>query len=304
MRFFNTNKVAQKVFVDTLGVKTPRTLQVSAASSIVEDDIEIPTCDFVLKPTNSFKSIGLFIKKGDTEIIRKKQFDWQAIREKIKEYFFTGQVVKDYVFEELLIGEDGTCPPPLYKFFVMGDKILKILYIGQFDTQKGKADLACIDENYAQQELTWVHSKPYTNLNCAPPARPMCWEEMIIAVKQVGKEMKMFTRVDFFATSRGAVFGEFSFGWAPSDWTPECSKDLCAFYDELPATMKDLMIPNPWTPAVSPTFKAVKENPFNYVYLTDKNILLAMLITVPVAGLWSWMHYRETVWNHATGYFT
>ena len=43
-----------------------------------------------------------------------------------------------------------------------------------------------------------------------PIERPDCWEEMIMAVKTIGRELGIYMRIDMFATARGAVFGEFT----------------------------------------------------------------------------------------------
>jgi len=270
-RFFNTNKLAQKAFIDSLGVKTPNTLQVCAPSSLLECDIVLPSCDFVLKPIDGYKSLGLFIVRGDMEIIRKEPFQIEKIQEKIRSL---KQITCDYVFEELLVGEDGSCPPPLYKFFIVGDKIVKILYIGQYDTTRKQADLIAVDEDYVVYELDWVTEKPYANFECKPPPKPLCWDEMLRSVKKIGTEMEIFTRVDFFATTRGAVFGEFSFGWDPSDWTPKCSEDLTKVYLGLPKQQQKLMIPNPFSPNFTTKHKTSTKslNPYRYYFIRCSNI--------------------------------
>ena len=42
------------------------------------------------------------------------------------------------------------------------------------------------------------------------PPKPDCWNEMMEAVQAIGRELKIFMRIDFFPTRRGAVFGEFT----------------------------------------------------------------------------------------------
>jgi len=283
VRFFNTCKLEQKSFIDSLGVRTPKSLLVVSPSTIGSSDFEIPKCDFVLKPTNSFKSRGLFIKRGDTEIIRNKPFRFSSIQEEVQKLLHSRRVTSTYMFEELLVGEDGKCPPPLYKFFILGERIFKILYIGPYDGAKRQTDVACVDEAHSQIKLTWVSAIPSVNFDCRPPPKPLCWDEMLSAVKLVGKEMVIFTRVDFFAANSGATFGEFSFGWSQSDWTSQCSADLSTIYKSLPAAEKDCMIPNPFIPTASSKAQTVRKNPYKYKYVTKRNmtyIISLMLVAI------------------------
>mmetsp|Transcript_20750 Transcript_20750/g.70612 ORF Transcript_20750/g.70612 Transcript_20750/m.70612 type:complete len:375 (+) Transcript_20750:91-1215(+) len=280
VRFFNTDKLKQKEFVQRLGVKIPKTLSVLNASQILETG-EIPQCDFVLKPTNSFKSRGLFIRKGKIDIVRNKPFIWSTVQEKIKQ-LQQKKVVTDsaYVFEELLTAEDGdTCPPPLYKFFVLGNQILRILYISQYDINTHKAGIAGVTEEYIHFQDTWCEANEFIDKSCALPPKPECWNEMLSAVKLIGDKVKIFTRVDFFATSQGAVFGEFSFGWSPNQWTPQCSHDLNGIYNKLPANQKALMIPDPFLYAIPEDAKQSVANPYGQLQLDG--VLLGFIHLTP-----------------------
>ena len=43
-----------------------------------------------------------------------------------------------------------------------------------------------------------------------PIPRPDCWDEMVNAVRTIGRELGIYMRIDMYATNRGAVFGEFT----------------------------------------------------------------------------------------------
>ena len=50
------------------------------------------------------------------------------------------------------------------------------------------------------------------------PPRPHCWDEMVDTARRLGDAVGAFARIDFYATPRGPVFGEFQLLFDLVDW--------------------------------------------------------------------------------------
>ena len=49
---------------------------------------------------------------------------------------------------------------------------------------------------------------------------------MVSSVKTLGKALNCFARIDFYATPRGAVFGEFQLGLDCADWNATMDAEI------------------------------------------------------------------------------
>ena len=50
------------------------------------------------------------------------------------------------------------------------------------------------------------------------PPRPKCWDEMVQQARTLGDAVGAFSRIDFYATTKGPVFGEFQLLFDLVDW--------------------------------------------------------------------------------------
>eukprot|EP00217_Crustomastix_stigmatica_P011244 CAMPEP_0183803868 /NCGR_PEP_ID=MMETSP0803_2-20130417/33968_1 /TAXON_ID=195967 /ORGANISM="Crustomastix stigmata, Strain CCMP3273" /LENGTH=380 /DNA_ID=CAMNT_0026048611 /DNA_START=173 /DNA_END=1312 /DNA_ORIENTATION=+ len=250
--FYSTLKNDEVEFVSKCGVKVPKTLGVCDRKEMDNEDFQFPSGDFVLKPTDGYKSMNVFLKRGEHEMLRKIPFTRESIVNRIKNGRYDRDIFHRYIMEELLVSEDGKqCPPYSYKFFVFKDEIVKIFFVGGYNPETKQTPILCIDSSHRKLQNLWMKKSQHFDFDAELPTKPLCWEETLESVRKVGRKVELFVRIDMYATSRGAVFGEFGFEFDPDDWTPQCSKDLMDFYNTLPQSEKEDVMANPFTPCMS-----------------------------------------------------
>jgi hypothetical protein len=90
-----------------------------------------------------------------------------------------------------------------YKFFCFNGEIASCQVINRTGPRAGYGSF--YDENWNSMEA--VHPG-YPIIKAQP--KPACLDEMIGQVKKLSRAYQIFVRIDFYATTKGAVFGEFT----------------------------------------------------------------------------------------------
>jgi len=288
VHFYSTLKTEEIEFATKCGVKVPKQIGTVNREQMDEEDFQFPAGDFVLKPVDGCKSLNVFLKRAEHELLRKIPFTRESIVDRIENGAYDKDIFGKYVMEELLVSEDGKCcPPSSYKFFVLQDKIINIFWVGAFDPGTKKTPVICIDSSHQKIPNLWTKEAQWFDFDAEVPSTPLCWDEMIESVKKVGRAIELFVRVDMYATSRGAVFGEFGIEFDSDDWTPQCSRDLFELYDTLSPSEKENVIPNPFTPCMSANNHGTKlyRFPFSIQLLIKLPtlLLLAMISMITFA---------------------
>mmetsp|Transcript_22436 Transcript_22436/g.76210 ORF Transcript_22436/g.76210 Transcript_22436/m.76210 type:complete len:402 (+) Transcript_22436:122-1327(+) len=270
--FHSLQRVAQKEFVQQFGVKTPRTIASITKERLLNNEVNLPHGDFVLKSKENTGHTPIFIVQKGADIARKVPTGLTDIQQQL---LHTPSQCNEYLIEELLLDEmSRSCPPSKYKVFVLGKRILKIFYFTTtYDGPSVSYNVACIDENHERCETSWLRTD-IKNLisDFELPAKPKCWGEMLAAAIILGSEIETFSLLNFYATTCGAVFGGISYDFNEWAWSKECSYELQMIYDELRPEEKDSMLPDPFSPPTSNKAKTTGQFKYKYIYFTDHSI--------------------------------
>lgn len=110
----------------------------------------------------------------------------------------------EFLIEEFVKTENSEYHIPSdYKFYVFNGEIACIHLINRLSPKTGCQGF--YTENW---ELMSTVNDKYEDVPYQEP--PSCLKEMVQHAKQFSKAYQIFVRVDFYATDKGAVFGEFS----------------------------------------------------------------------------------------------
>lgn len=111
---------------------------------------------------------------------------------------------QEFLIEEFLQNEAGEHHVLTdYKFFCFNGEIATVWEIQRTGPKTGFATF--YDENWNQIKEVHMFYPPKEK----GPA-PACFEDMVRQAKSLSKAYGIFVRLDFYATNRGAVFGEFT----------------------------------------------------------------------------------------------
>ncbi|WP_439883556.1 ATP-grasp fold amidoligase family protein [Pontibacter sp. MBLB2868] len=132
-----------------------------------------------------------------------------------------------FIVEEFLKSEQGDYVIPNdYKFYMFNGEIACIQVINRLSPNQGFT--TCYDEHWNQIERinTYYPEGEYQE----PPA---CLNEMIGYAKTLSQAYGIFVRIDFYATDKGACFGEFTpTPFMGKGFTPASEKMLVDYWDK------------------------------------------------------------------------
>ncbi|WP_439880320.1 ATP-grasp fold amidoligase family protein [Pontibacter sp. MBLB2868] len=127
---------------------------------------------------------------------------------------------QEFLIEEFLKNEKGEYKIPVdYKLSLFNGELAVINVINRTSAKSGQTSCYDQDWNMIEEIGRLYKPSPYQD----PPA---CLQEMITQAKKLSKAYELFVRIDFYATDKGAVFGEFT----P---TPSKGKGLTSTSDKM-----------------------------------------------------------------------
>ncbi len=181
---------------------------------------------YVIRPTIGHSSGLVFLMDNSINLMDEITYAKEEIRaiiaKAVKEEENT-----EFLIEEFLKREDGTYKiPDDYKFYMFNGQVAGIQVINRFSASTGLN--SWYDENWNQMISITSNYKQ----GKVQPA-PKCLSQMIEYAKKLSKVYKIFARIDFYATDKGAVFGEFTPTPAMGNgFTPEGDKLLLKYWDK------------------------------------------------------------------------
>lgn len=197
------NKLNSKEFVQKLGIKTARKIWAGRREDFeILDLVQLPV-NYIVKPVRGEASKNVLLIRNGYNIFDKKFYDKNMLRKKIVEFYKNG--IEELIIEEFLPNEDGgVVVPNDYRFYTFDGNIIFI----QLDKRKGleKDQVSFYDQNWNLIEEKILIDAV---IDREDPA-PHCFEEMKAQVRLLSRYYKNFARIDFYATQKGAVFGEFT----------------------------------------------------------------------------------------------
>lgn len=197
-------------FVVTAGFKTP------TIYSVVDSADEIPAFSnlpnsFVIKPSRGWSAKNIYVMVNGINQLDNQSYSREdlILRMKEKTDIETDKSLK-LLIEEYLINWDGntSIPPYDYKFFVFGKKIAFCHIIERnSNTDASKNRHWYVDENFESINMKVITTQVPEITMCE---KPTCWDELVNSAIGLGECLGIFMRIDLYATTRGAVFGEFT----------------------------------------------------------------------------------------------
>ena len=180
---------------------------------------------YVIRPTMGH-SLGLvFLINNSTNLMDGKRYSKEDIRQVLAKALYENEKL-EFLIEEFLKTEDGMYQIPAdYKFYMFNGQIASIQVINRLNSSE--ASNSWYDENWnPMMNLTSNYSRGTVQKS------PECLTEMIEYARKLSKAYEIFVRIDFYATDKGAVFGEFTptpaFG---KGFTPAGDKLLADYWD-------------------------------------------------------------------------
>jgi hypothetical protein len=160
--------------------------------------------NYVIRPTIGHSSGSVFVMHCGTNLFDNKKYSHLDIRNALSDAVSKNPNV-EFLVEEFLKDESGSYSIPTdYKFFCFNGNIAALGVINRLSPHSGFETHMDLDWNRIPK-MTLAYPEP-KNI----PEKPACWEEMVAEVKKLSKAYEIFVRIDFYATDKGAVFGEFT----------------------------------------------------------------------------------------------
>lgn len=196
-----SNKYNAKVFAQKLGCKVSDLYW--RGSDVNQIDFNSLPDQYVIRPTIGHSSKSVFLMNKGLNLFDQKTYTPEAIRNALEQQIQQSPRL-EFLIEEFLQETPGEYKVLSdYKFFCFNGEIASCQLINRTGPKAGFGSF--YDEHWNPMEA--VHPG-YTLV--PPQPAPACLEEMVDQVKKLSKAYQIFCRIDFYATTKGAVFGEFT----------------------------------------------------------------------------------------------
>jgi hypothetical protein len=197
-----SNKFNSREFVTKLGGRVPDLYWKGRDVSNINFR-QLPR-QFVIRPTLGHSCNLVFLMNDSVNLMDQRTYKHKELVAILKKAVAEHPHV-EFLVEEFIRSEDGAYKIPKdYKFYTFNGEIARIEVINRLGPNEGTTSL------YTPQ---WkeVESLSFQKYGSAPyEDPPRCLEEMIDQAKAISKAYEIFVRIDFYATDKGAVFGEFT----------------------------------------------------------------------------------------------
>lgn len=196
-----SNKYNAREFAKMHGVRVAELYWRGREVETIEFDRLPP--QFVVRPTFGHSCKMVFLMNNGVNMLDKTAYSLEELRLYMQKALADNPKL-EFLIEEFVRNEDGEYVIPNdYKFLMFNGEIASIVRINRLGPKEGFQDF--YDENWnVMDNLTVI----YPNQGYREP--PECLREMIEGARKLSKAYGIFVRVDFYATDKGAVFGEFT----------------------------------------------------------------------------------------------
>ena len=180
---------------------------------------------FVIRPTIGHSSGLVFLMDRRMNLMDRKTYTPENVQRILREALKQNPDL-EFLVEEFLKDNSGKYRiPDDYKLYMFNGEVASIEVINRLSPKKGYSGF--YDESWNQTEVLNTY---YPEAAFQPP--PACIEEMVGYAKKLSRAYGIFARIDFYATDKGAVFGEFT--PTPSlgnGFTPAAEQTLVNYWD-------------------------------------------------------------------------
>jgi hypothetical protein len=217
------NKFNSRQFVNKYGCKVPDLYYKS--KNIDEIKFSSLPENFVIRPTFGWSSKLVYLMKDGLNLMDNKMYSNEEL------HFAIAQTLKEnpnleFLFEEFVKTEEEEVKIPNdYKFYTFNGEIAAIQLINRLSPKSGFSTFYDEKWNLIPSLNTYYPTGTYEQ-------QPKCFDEMIDKVRTLSRLYEIFVRIDFYATPKGAIFGEFTpIPFRGSRFTLEAEKTLIKYWD-------------------------------------------------------------------------
>jgi hypothetical protein len=172
-------------------------------SDVDEINFDLLPENYVIRPTIGHSAKSVFLMKNHYNLFDKKTYSSDDIKRVLKQAIDANSNL-EFLIEEFLKSENGEYEIPKdYKIFCFNGQVGCIVVANRISPQKGTCTF--YTENWEQMKAI---NKIFPEGEYERP--PLCLNEMLTQAKILSKAYEIFIRIDFYATDKGAVFGEFT----------------------------------------------------------------------------------------------
>nr|WP_280177461.1 ATP-grasp fold amidoligase family protein [Microvirga pakistanensis] len=203
-----SGKLEGRSFMKDNGFKVPEEIGLYPRIEEIPEFSNLPN-KFVLKPSSGYSAKNVFVISEGVNLLDGKIYNRNSVIDAVNQSYAGREFRGKFLIEELLINWDQKDGIPLdYKFYCFGERIAFVHVVERNSGVNIKANRHW----FMKDDWSDLGFKIQTTqeLQKEPLPRPACYKELIDTVRTVGRMLNMFMRIDMYATTRGAVFGEFT----------------------------------------------------------------------------------------------
>jgi hypothetical protein len=203
-------KLEGPAFVTRCGYKVPELYHTGDTADSLPAFDELPSM-FVIKPSRGWSAKNIYVMVNGVNQLDGEPYCRKQIVELLQQNtsLDTDKSMKILV-EEYLVNWNGDVgkAPYDFKFHNFGERIA-FCHIIERNSNK---DASLNRHWYVDEDFNSIGKKVITTQRPEEHLceKPECWEELVDMAKGLGGELGIFMRIDLYATTRGAVFGEFT----------------------------------------------------------------------------------------------
>ncbi|WP_439882648.1 ATP-grasp fold amidoligase family protein [Pontibacter sp. MBLB2868] len=218
-----SNKSNAREFAKMHGCRVPELYWKGRDLSLL-DTKKLPG-QYVIRPTIGHSCNMIYLMDNGLNLMDRRSYSANDLKQQMAEALQKNTHL-EFLVEEFIRTEKGEYKIPNdYKMSFFNGELAVIDVINRLSPKTGFS--SCYDANWNPIDNISPHYQkaPYQE----PPA---CLDEMITLAKKLSRSYEIFVRIDFYATDKGAVFGEFT--PTPScgrGFTPEADKMLAEYWD-------------------------------------------------------------------------
>lgn len=180
---------------------------------------------YVIRPSVGKCSKGVYVMNDGLNLFDQKRYTPESLKLNLKQDLADNPDL-EFLFEEFVQTEDGRYVIPNdYKFLCFDGAVASVVVIDRVSPQVGYSHF--YDEHW--NKMNKLH---YRYPGKDEPQQPACFKEMLEQAKRLSKAYGIFIRLDFYATNKGPVFGEFTpTPGMGKNFTPHGKKLLLKYWD-------------------------------------------------------------------------
>jgi hypothetical protein len=222
------NKITMYPYVDSLGLALPQ--RYFEVGSVGEIDFGGLPDRLVIKPNNSASNDCVLLLAGGVELLSGDQVSDR--RAYVTERFATGKYTNAatrIIGEELVTDYDPAHPIPRdFKVFVAGGESHYIQVVDR--------NPVCSTCRFYTRDWRPIEDPVNTYNPQGPPIpQPPHFQALLEAANKIARDLQCFYRLDFFMSTNGPIFGEFtSYPLAGLHYTPRGDQMMCQLLDMNP----------------------------------------------------------------------